>query len=93
MSKLYIPVLAGTTREQRKVFLLLVLWQKLAIHLKKLKPKLLIRRILHSLVTVTILEGKDARYSAITEKLRDFLLSHLNTTIASQRRSLTYYAR
>lgn len=74
MAKLYIPVLAGTTREQRKSIYAARLVAEVGATFEDVETELLDPKDFHFPGDGNDPEGKDARYTAITERAEAFFI-------------------
>ena len=82
MAKLYIPVLAGITREQRKSIFVARLIAEVGNTFEDIETEVIDPKEFNFPGDGNDPEGKDARYTAITQRAQGFLLSRQNTTIA-----------
>jgi len=74
MSKLYIPVLAGTTREQRKSIYAARLVAEVGSTFEGVETEVIDPKDFHFPGDGNDPEGKDARYTAITERAQGFFI-------------------
>lgn len=74
MSKLYIPVLAGTTREQRKSIFAAELVAAVGSTFENVETEVVDPKDFHFPGDGNDPEGKDARYTAITKKADGFFI-------------------
>jgi NAD(P)H-dependent FMN reductase len=74
MSKLYIPVLAGTTREQRKSIFAARLVVEVGLTFDDIETELIDPKDFHFPGDGNDPEGKDARYSALTDRAEGFYI-------------------
>jgi NAD(P)H-dependent FMN reductase len=74
MSKLYIPVLAGTTREQRKSIYAAKLVAEVGTTFEDVETELIDPKDFNFPGDGNDPEGKDSRYTAITEKAQGFFI-------------------
>jgi len=74
MAKLYIPVLAGTTREQRKSIYAARLVAEVGATFADVETELIDPKDFHFPGDGNDPEGKDARYTAITERADAFFI-------------------
>ena len=74
MSKLYIPVLAGTTREQRKSIFAARLVAEIGNSFKEIETEVIDPKDFNFPGAGNDPEGKDPRYSAITERAQGFFI-------------------